>query len=1148
MIIVNSKTVKFPLSFAERRLWFMNKLVPADPFYNILVPVEFSTFPDVALLEKTLNVLLDRHEIYRSSYHDNGGSPYKLVEDKAEIKIIVHNELGDVDLSEKEKIVAIGKKVGKYIIDIRTAPLMRAVLAGVTEEKQVLYLIMHHMITDKWSITILLKELLSLYTAFKEGKEIELTKIKLNYTDFAIWQHDWMLTEDAIKQTQYWKKKLEGQNPFVEFPTDYIRPAVPSYLGEAYHFEIPEDLVALMRAYSKKNNATYAVLFLSAWNLLVYQYSGIENIVMGTTMGARYLSGSEQVIGCFINILLIRSFVNGRLRFTDLVQQIKLSSIEAYTNGKIPYEYVVEKINPDRAANYMPYSNLYFQFQDINLRKNQEQSASFYEVSSGRSKFDIMLNMWETEKGFSGAFEYCIKLFSPLRIKALAAHFIHLLSSVFRESEKEIRLHSILTLEETLQYHRWNTTAFRVSKKNSIPHLIQETINKMPNAVAVSFGAEQLTYQELDRKVNVVAATLLAMGVRKNNIIAVLMQRSINVIVALLAIFKIGAVYLPLNSNYPMQKIMDLLSINKVFHLFLDNSSFPKMSNLNDQIHLLNIDNINDPKNEAVIEIFESVNVKGDDHAYIMFTSGSTGEPKGSIITYDNLASLLHWSRKYFSIEEIQCVLASTPIYFDLSVFELLLPLCMGGSVRIVKNLISVKEWCDHGVTLINTVPSLMSAFLKSYKKLLASIKTINLAGEYLHKNLLSEIRARNSELRINNLYGLTETTIYSTCCPVRSLMNESINLGRPIDNVQIYLLNKNYQLTPAGIKGEIFIGGRGVGPGVLIKGKLSREGYIKNPFSSHPSDYLFKTGDIGFYCPDGSIQFLKRSDRQVKVNGQRVELKEIEAAIYTFRSITQCFVTFLGEGENGVLCAFIDCVEYFGEQEDELREHLKNQIPRYMVPNRFIFLEKFPLTNNGKVDEKKLKEIFLNSTKLFAKNSDPKTITEEKVKKIWQEELGINALGCSDDFFEVGGHSLVAIRILCKINEKFCVNLPFASIFDLMTIRDVSREVDGILVQQKNTENLRLYWEKIISDIWKDLLQKENFELGENILHFGIDSVVVLKFVARLNSNFGLSLSARQVFEVGSFQELVTRVIDLKNSKESAYLVEPQPREIFEI
>lgn len=1053
-----------PLSFAQSRLWFLDQLEGQNTTYNLPAVLHLIGSLHVAALEQTIAEIVSRHEVLRTTFKMIGGVPTQVIHDSVKVNLPVI-DLQNLPFEEKlSQVKKLATKDAQLPFDLSNDSLLRVSLVRFSEEEHVLLLTMHHIVADGWSVGVLIRELSGLYEAFCSEKPSPLPDLPIQYADFAAWQKQYLSGEVLQTLLNYWKQQLADAPPLLELPSDRPRPSVQSNRGSIHSLEISSHLTQEIKSLTHKSGTTLFVTLLATFVTLLARYSNQSDIAIGSPIANRNRAEIEPLIGFFVNTLVLRLDISENPTVSQLLQKVLRVALDAYTHQDLPLEKLVEELQPARSLSYTPLFQVMFVLQNAPIGKLELPGLTIthWEMENVTAKYDLTLSILETESGLRTSWEYNSDLFDLATINRMANHFQDLLEGMVSNPQQRVFELPILTDSEQNQLIRvWNNTQSNYPHDRCIHQLFEAQVERTPNALAVVFENQQLTYQELNDRANQLAHYLQKLGVEPEVLVGICLERSLNMLVGLLGILKAGGAYVPLDPTYPEErrafmlqdsKISLLLTTSKIAHDYLHSSII---------ISTDKVETKQDPKQLTVIcldKTWEIIHREKLDNlktkinltslAYILYTSGSTGQPKGVAIEHCSTVNFIHWAQTVFNPEQLSGVLASTSICFDLSIFELFVPLTCGGRVILAENALHLSNLkASNDVTLINTVPSAITELLR-IKAIPPSVRTVNLAGERLSYEVVNQLYQCPNIERVFNLYGPSEATTYSTFSLCTLTENESEkakqspSIGRPIANTQIYILDPYLQPVPIGVSGELYIGGLGLARGYFNRPELTQNKFVCNPFDRSK---LYRTGDLACYLPDGNIEFLGRIDSQVKIRGFRIELGEIEALLASHPDVRE--VVAIAQDDklgNQRLVAYV-VLNREPLNLHELRHFLKEKLPDYMIPSAFIPLEALPLTPNGKIDRATLSTNSFSHKKIDSEFVAPQTAIENILANIWSDILDIKSIGVHGNFFEVGGHSLLAVQVISRIKETFGVDLSLRSIFEFPTIAELSHEIQTI-------------------------------------------------------------------------------------------------------
>ncbi len=1044
---------RIPLSFSQERLWFIDRLEGSVQYHLPAVLRLKGKLNEDSLIFAMRNIV-NRHEILRTVIKEEEGNGYQTIKDK---------DGWELEIVEGSHFKDNAQELQSYINELINAPfnlsqdyMMRGHLIKIEDQDNVLVVTQHHIASDGWSISVMVRELVELYRAYEEGRESKLLQLPVQYADFAIWQRNYLQGEVLEKKLGYWKEKLQGALP-LELPTDYTRPAVQSTKGAVEGFVIEKELTESLLSLSQKNGTTLFMTLLSAFNILLYKYSSQQDICVGSPIAGRQQKETEELIGFFINTLVFRSEVNNHLKFTELLQQVRATTFEAYEHQDVPFEKIVDSVVKQRDMSRSPLFQVMLIMQNTpDVPGLELGDLQFSPEASGyaSSKFDLTLSVTQTSAGLFGSLEYCTDLYREETIVRMISHFKELLNSIVSNPEQKIGELSILSpAEEHQLLYEFNDTDAYYETDKTVIDLFEEQASKTPGNTAVIFGEEQLTYKELNERSNQLANYLIFRGVKHETPVPICIEPGIDMIVGILGILKSGGAYVPVDPDYPPERISYCLADTGANIVITGNECKSKL-NVTGDIDVITLDHdwkiINSQSSGKV-----SIDIQPQQLAYVIYTSGSTGIPKGVMIEHRNLLSYLtNLKTRYIdNNEESSGSFIHLSYTFDASVTGIFMPLLTGKSV-----VISSKKSFDvfEDDNLFKHAPYDFIKITPSHLELLHSkmktpdnktlTKKLVIGGEALHKSQLSYFSDEGLDIEIINEYGPTEATVgcsifrYNTSEDINKI-DDNVPIGTPIDNVKLFILGENNSLTPVGVAGELFIGGPGLARGYLNLPDLTREKFIKNPFGKEQGSRLYRTGDIARRLKDGNLEFLGRKDDQVKIRGYRVELGEIENVLLSNESVKQAVVLQKEDkAGNKRLIGYVTANEKF--DKEEIISYLKGKLPEYMVPVLFVQMESFPLTSNGKIDKKALPDPDISDL-ITNEYVAPRNESEEKLAAVWQELLGLERVGIHDNFFMLGGHSLLAMRLIHLIRREFETELPIKEIFQNPTIAGLVLQIE---------------------------------------------------------------------------------------------------------
>lgn len=1062
------KSDSYVISSAQKRIYYTCKIAGNSCLYNVPGGIIFDGNIDKVKLEKCLNALINRHEALRTYFKSENNSIVQKVLENVDFKLDILENADFKDLSNLFK-----NFVKPFNLEI--APLFRAKLISFTNKKYALFVDMHHIISDGTSMSILVDELCKLYN------DKTLSDLTITYKDFAAFEHN----NFEKSAEDYWMKQFQDEIPVLNMPTQYPRPSIQNFEGDKVYSLIEADTVQKIQSITKSLNITPYMFLLACYYILLSKYSSSEDIIIGSPVIGRSLSETYNLIGMFVNTLALRNTVDSNLSFKDFVLNIKEKILDAYKYQTYPFDELVKKLNIPKDTSRNPLFDVMFIYQNNGYKKLDFKNiqSEYYTPNIGISKFDLSLEAIPTESQIKLSFEYATKLFEKDFIKNLSNHYLNILNFVLDNLDTKISDINILSEKEKNKIlYEFNNTKTDYPKDKTIVQLFEQQVQKTPDNIALVFEDKHLTYKELNKKANSLAYYLRNnIQISRNDLVGIMVNRSLEMIISILAVLKAGGAYIPIDPSYPNERVSYMLDNSQAKVLLtqkkLENKItfahklFVDLSNENIYINpSTNLDNINKP----------------EDLSYVIFTSGSTGLPKGVMLNHKAVSNLTNYCNNYIDYLKnpiYRSVVSITTVSFDIFIFETLISLQKGLRLVIaneneqvtpslLNNLIEKRQ-----IEVIQSTPSRMQILIDNLKDIptLKNIKYFTLAGEQLPLKLVNTLKEISGGI-IYNGYGPSETTVFSTL----TKMDENIiTIGKPLDNTQIYILDKNLKPVPIGVDGEIYISGDGVGKGYLNNKELTLNSFIKNPFI--PDSIMYKTGDIGQFDNNGRILCKGRSDHQIKIRGLRIELGEIENLVLNYPNIQKVVVIKQVVNNREFLCAYF--VSKNKIVVNELRNYLSQFLPMYMVPSYFISLDSFPYTPNGKIDKKALTTLNSTLTENISLYEEPKTKIQKDIAAIWKKILHIEHIGIYDNFFELGGDSLLAMNLnieLLKISDK----ITYQDIFNCPTIA----QLEEIILLNKDASVL----DKIenLSDEFVDIL--DNSTKKEKILTYHPKNVLL--------------------------------------------------------
>ena len=1021
-----------PLSYAQQRLWFIDQLQPGSAFYNLPFGLRLSGMIEMRALRMSLDEIVRRHEGLRTCFHLRDGHPVQEIVAPCvmPLPVIDLSELG-AENADREAL-RLAQIEAACPFDLRRAPLLRLKLLRLEEGEHVLLATLHHIVADGWSIGVLARELTLLYNSYAAGKPSPLPELPIQYVDFAIWQRQWLQGGALEQQLNYWREQLAELEP-LDLPTDHARPPSPSFRGGETLFTLDSELAAALRSLSRQEGVTLFMTLLAVWQALLGRYAGQTDVAVGVPIANRTRLEIEGLIGFFVNTLVLRANLAGRPSFRKLLGQVRQTVLEAYVHQDLPFERIVEELEPERDLNRSPLFQVVMALQNA---PGEEPALSGLQLKGLRartetSRFDLTLNLVEGGDGtLKCALEYAKDLFDDETIRRLANHWKQILASAVRTPERPVGELEFLSDRERRQFLvEWNKTEpCRIDRWEWLEWFGQ-IAEARPAAIAVASNDDQLSYAGLRRRSNQLAEYLRRLGVERETRVAICLDRGVNMLVGLLGVLKAGGTYVPLDRNHPSARLAEVLADSQSAVLLTESALLNDFHPPEMKVICLDTDSdlISSMDFTTNVTAFSPGNL-----AYIIYTSGSTGRSKGVGVTHEALANCLFAMRERLLLGPEDTLLAVTTLSFDIAALELYLPLIVGGRVVIAGRAVTsdgeqLVEWIGRaGTTVLFSTPSAWRLMLEAGWEGREGL-TMLCGGEALSPDLADRLRLCGASLW--NMYGPTETTVLSLAHRMTD-HEENPSIGKPIANTQIYVLDLEQEPVPVGVAGELYLGGRGLARGYLNRPGQTAERFVPHPFSDGVGERLYRTGDLVRWRTDGRLEFLRRIDHQVKLRGYRIELGEIEAVLNGCEGVRQSVVT-LREDVAGQARLVAYVVTEAGCDDLEIRNQLQQRLPSYMRPSAILRLERLPLTPNGKLDRKALPVPGAHLTPLTADSERPQTPMEELLAGIWAQVLKVERVGRHDHFFDIGGHSLLAMQVVSRLRSALQVEAPVRMLFE---------------------------------------------------------------------------------------------------------------------
>ena len=1109
-----------PLALSQHRLWLVDQLRPGSRAYNELAAVRLSGPLDVGVLERVFTEIVRRHEALRTTFPMIDGEPVQVIVPARPMTLLVH-DLSTLGESEQDaEIQRLADEETGHAFDLSCGPLLRLALLRLSEQQHVLFVSAHHIVLDGWSIGVFRREMTELYRAFREGEPSPLPELPVQYADFAVWQRRQLRGEDRETQLRYWTGQLKELPPLLLLPMANPRPEIQTFRGARQHFKLGAELTEGLKSLSRRENVTLFMTLLGAFQILLYRQCDQTDIPVGTVVANRNQAQIEDLIGFFVNTLVMRGDLDGNPTVGELLRRVSRVAVEAYEHQELPFEYVVEALQPERSLSYHPLFQAFFDLQNTPRPAVDRAHLTLtpMQVTSAAARFDLNLSMEDTPEGIQGYWQYSTDLFEPDTIRRMTSQLQTLLEGMVTNSDQPIATLPLLPPATQRQMLvEWNDTGRDYPAGSCIHDLFAEQAARTPDAVAVVHHAQRLTYGELERRANRLANALRGRGVGPEVRVGVCMHRAPDLLVALLGILKAGGAYVPLDPAYPRERIRFMLEDAAVALVLTE-------SVLLDVIADSGVPSLGlDVEPEALARQPETAPPSGvvpENLSHVIFTSGSTGRPQGVMVQHAGTVVFLRWMREIVPADEWASVLGSTSINFDVSVAEVFGTLCRGGKLVLVENVLELPSVPEaEEVRLVVTVPTAAAELLRN-GGIPRSVKAFNLAGEALRPELAQALYGLGHVERVRNLYGPTEDTTYSTYALVER-GGGRVGIGRPIANAQSYVLDTNLQPAPMGVAGELFLAGDGLARGYARRPELTAERFVPNPHGG-PGTRMYRTGDRAHWRADGTLEYLGRSDAQVKIRGFRIELGEIEVILSQYWAVREAVVTIREDEEgNKRVVGYLSVNTSVPFSMNELQEYLAEKLPGYALPSELEVLESLPRLPNGKVDRASLPVPGTLRTGTATLSADEWTELERAIEEIWKTTLKKEAVGRDDNFFKIGGDSLSIVRVYNRVRDITETQLAITDLFKHPTISSLAR-----FIQPEPPAPSEPGWtelEQVIAEIWKTTLKKEAVGRDDNFFKIGGDSLSIVRVYNRVRDITETQLAITDLFKHPTISSLAS-------------------------
>lgn len=1083
--LLEEEVFVFPASFAQARLWFIDQLVPGNAFYNVPTALRLRGALNLSALEQTFKEIVRRHETLRTRFAVVDGELVQAIATASSLNISLPViDLQQLDQRERDRYSQqLVSQEYQLPFNLATGPLIRLLLLHLDKTEYILLLTLHHIVSDDWSIGVLIRELKAIYTAFALNKPSPLPELTLQYADFADWQRQWLQGEAGQvalqKQLTYWRQQLAGIS-LLNLPTDHPQPVRQSYQGATQFLEISKSLSDALKTISQQEGTTLFMTLLAAFQILLNRYTQQEDITIGTPIANRNRSEIEPLIGFFVNSLVLRTNLSGNPTFRELLNRVKEVTLEAYAHQDLPFEKLVEELHPERNLSIHPLFQVVFALQNAPMEALDLPglTLSSMDIDFKTTRFNLEFHLWESTdsfrslwgekwehtEGLRGIVVYNTDLFNEATINRLVGHFKSLLEATITHPDMSIYELSLLSPTEQHQVVvEWNNTVADYPKNLCVHQLFEKQVELCSQSIAVTYENQEITYKKLNNRSNQLAHYLRRLGVKSGVSVGIYLKPSLEMIIAMLGILKSGGAYVPLDTSYPDERLKFMIEDAQLAVVLTDHT-------------LLKGDVLSNPNLVYLDQDWQTIEQESQDNlscesdsdqlAYIIYTSGSTGKPKGVTIPHKAINRLL-FNTNYIKIDASDKIAQVSNTSFDAATFEIWGALLHGAQLVGINREVTLSpqdfahQLHQKGISIMFLTTALFQQMARSVPQAFASLRYLLFGGEAVNPRWVRKILKHQPPQNLIQVYGPTESTTFATYYKVKYVPEDAtyIPIGRPLTNTQIYLLDKHLKPVPIGVIGELFIGGEGLAKGYLNRPDLIAEKFITSPPIISPQ-CLYKTGDLARLKSDGNLEFMGRIDHQVKIRGYRIELEEIEAVLSQHPLVVENSVLIWEEiPDDKQLVAYVvpDLCQTSKKQEQDLafllQQFLKEKLPSYMIPSAFVVLDALPLTHNGKVNRLALKELeqvsFVNKDDYVS----PRTTVEELLGQIWSKVLGKQSIGVYDNFFELGGHSLLATQLTSRIRDAFKIEMPVRQLFEAPTIASLAKYIETInWVEKGNT------------------------------------------------------------------------------------------------
>ncbi|TCS92395.1 non-ribosomal peptide synthetase [Hazenella coriacea] len=1029
-----------PSSYAQQRMWFFDQLMPDQPIYNISYLIEFEGALDLTVLEKSICHLMMRHEVLRTEFIRVGDElKQRVLPPPHSFSTPITNLMAEQD--PRQAAFSQIQQKAQQPFDLSKAPLFRTHLYQIHHHSHYLLVQFHHIIFDLWSMGVFEQELLTSYRSFSIGQEPDLPELSIQYADFAHWQREWLQGEILEEQLSFWKEKLKGELPVIQLPTDRPRAASQSYQGNKWSFALPKVLSKQIIRLAQEEKVTPFILLLTAFKVLLSRYTDQKDIIVGTPVANRDEEELENLIGFFVNTLVLRTDCSGEPSFRELLKRVGQVVLDSYEHKDLPFERLVEEIQPERDMSYNPLFQVVFSYENkipVELEL-PELTVRYHEIDNHTSKFDLGLFLYTQGEHLKGQFEYSSDLFDPETIERMTGQLESLLQGIVEHPDQSIaRLPLLSEAEQDHLLLKMNQTDIDFPREKTVPQLFQEQVQQTPHAIALYYEDQAFTYEELYFSSLQLARKLKRRGVQRGTKVALCVDRSIEMIIGILGIMQAGGTYIPLDPAHPSERISFILEDAKVEWILTKASVRHDLPSTKANIFCM------DQQSEEIVTEEELPVFLSTDPAYVIYTSGSTGKPKGVVVSHRALVNHITWMKTTFPLTETDRILQNVTYSFDPSLTEIFSALLSGAGLVVMKpgGHLDLDYLVDclkkYQITRLQAFHSILDILLKRKDFLEETYLTHVFTGGELLPVELRERFLEKMSIPLINLYGPTEACIVTTYWDCREkLISPTIPIGRPVSNTEIYVLDQHQQPVPMGVAGELYIAGDCLAEGYLDRPELTKEKFVPHFLDSATSFKMYRTGDLVRWLPDGNLQFLGRIDNQVKIRGMRIELGEIQSVLESFSEVKEAIVQVqkTSDGSSQLVSYLVPQIQ--GELNiSEIQKRIKERLPEYMVPKYCIQIDRIPITINGKVDVQALPTLTFQESNTYVA---PRTQLELKIAQVWEKVLKIQRIGVTDNFFSIGGHSLKAVEMIGELKKELGIHVTLPTLFYHQTIAELA-------------------------------------------------------------------------------------------------------------